>query len=128
MSKSFRPWTIDQPLLLPAIVQDFVGADHLARFVLALVYFGSSALRGNPTSGEKIKIAASRKLTYSPAKAVKELLNGCCGLQGTVHERREWPRASTLSRGLHRTLMCSTERSRPNEIALRRAIAGGGGL
>ncbi len=30
----------------------------------------------NPTSGEKIKIAASRKLTYSPAKAVKELLNG----------------------------------------------------
>jgi DNA-binding protein HU-beta len=30
----------------------------------------------NPTSGEKIKIAASRKLTYSPAKAVKELLKG----------------------------------------------------
>jgi DNA-binding protein HU-beta len=29
----------------------------------------------NPTSGEKIKIAASRKLTFSPAKAVKELLN-----------------------------------------------------
>ena len=31
---------------------------------------------GNPASGEKIKIAASRKLTYLPAKAVKELLNG----------------------------------------------------
>ena len=30
----------------------------------------------NPTSGEKIEIAASRKHTYSPAKAVKELLNG----------------------------------------------------
>ena len=30
----------------------------------------------NPASGEKIKIATSRKLTYSPAKAVKELLNG----------------------------------------------------
>jgi DNA-binding protein HU-beta len=30
----------------------------------------------NPGSGEKIKIAASRKLTYLPAKAVKELLNG----------------------------------------------------
>ena len=29
----------------------------------------------NPASGEKIKIAASRKLTYLPAKAVKELLN-----------------------------------------------------
>ena len=37
MSKTFRPWTIDQPLLLPASVQDFVGKDHLARFVLALV-------------------------------------------------------------------------------------------
>src|SRR5947208_3311932 len=37
MSKTFRPWTIDQPLLLPAVVQDFVGKDHLARFVLALV-------------------------------------------------------------------------------------------
>ena len=37
MSKTFRPWTIDQPLLLPASVQDFVGEDHLARFVLALV-------------------------------------------------------------------------------------------
>ena len=30
----------------------------------------------NAASGEKIKIAASRKLTYLPAKAVKELLNG----------------------------------------------------
>ena len=30
----------------------------------------------NPTSGEKIKIAATRKLSYSPAKAVKELLKG----------------------------------------------------
>ena len=37
MSKTFRRWTIDQPLLLPASVQDFVGEDHLARFVLALV-------------------------------------------------------------------------------------------
>jgi DNA-binding protein HU-beta len=29
----------------------------------------------NPASGDKIKIAASRKLTYLPAKAIKELLN-----------------------------------------------------
>ena len=34
MSKSFRPWTIDQPLLLPAIVQDFVGADANAQLIL----------------------------------------------------------------------------------------------
>jgi transposase len=37
MSKTFRPWKIDQPLLLPAKVQDFVGEGHLARFVLSLV-------------------------------------------------------------------------------------------
>ena len=37
MSKTFRSWTIDQPLLLLPSVQDFVGEDHLARFVLALV-------------------------------------------------------------------------------------------
>jgi transposase len=37
MSKTFRPWKIDQPLLLPASVQDFVGEDHLAGFVLSLV-------------------------------------------------------------------------------------------
>jgi transposase len=37
MSKYFRPWKIDQTQLLPASVQDFVGEDHLARFVVALV-------------------------------------------------------------------------------------------
>src|ERR1700730_6727675 len=37
MSKTFRPWKIDEPLLLPAQVRDFVAADHLARFVLSLV-------------------------------------------------------------------------------------------
>ena len=36
-SKTFRPWKIDQPLVLPPSVQDFVAKDHLARFVLALV-------------------------------------------------------------------------------------------
>ena len=37
MSKTFRPWRIDQPLLLPVTVQDFVDEDHLARFVVDLV-------------------------------------------------------------------------------------------
>ena len=30
----------------------------------------------NPANGEKIKIAASRKLTFAAAKAVKDTLNG----------------------------------------------------
>lgn len=29
-----------------------------------------------PSTGEKIKIAASKKLTFSPAKAIKDALNG----------------------------------------------------
>ena len=37
MSKTFRPWQIAEPLLFPPCVQDFVGADHLARFVVGLI-------------------------------------------------------------------------------------------
>jgi hypothetical protein len=37
MSKRFRPWKIDEPLLLPTTVQDFVAKEHLARLVLNLV-------------------------------------------------------------------------------------------
>src|SRR5436305_12455494 len=37
MSKTFRPWKIDEPLLLPPVVQEFVAKDHFARFVLSLV-------------------------------------------------------------------------------------------
>jgi transposase len=37
MSKSFRDWSLDQALLLPPSVHDFVPAGHLSRFVVALV-------------------------------------------------------------------------------------------
>src|ERR1700719_139347 len=37
MSKTFRAWKIDEPLLLPPMVEDFVARGHLARFVLSLV-------------------------------------------------------------------------------------------
>src|SRR3974390_940513 len=37
MSKTFRPWKIDEPLLLPPAVQEFVAKDDLAHFVLRLV-------------------------------------------------------------------------------------------
>jgi transposase len=37
MSKTFRPWKIDEPLLLPVTVADFVDESHLARFLLSLV-------------------------------------------------------------------------------------------
>jgi transposase len=37
MSKTFRDWSLDQALLLPPSVADFVPAGHLSRFVVALV-------------------------------------------------------------------------------------------
>ena len=36
MSKYFRPWNIDQALLLPPNVQDFVPKDHVSRFIVGL--------------------------------------------------------------------------------------------
>ena len=37
MSKHFRPWKIDQPLLLPPSVADFVPNEHVSRFIVGLV-------------------------------------------------------------------------------------------
>ena len=37
MTKTFRPWQVDQSLLLPPSVHDFVPADHPAHFVRDLV-------------------------------------------------------------------------------------------
>lgn len=53
MSKHFRPWKIDQPQLLPPSVQDYVPADHLSRFIVALVResLDLSAINGSYPSG-----------------------------------------------------------------------------
>src|ERR1700721_1331558 len=37
MSKYFRPWNIDQTLLLPPNVEDFVPKGHVSRFIVELV-------------------------------------------------------------------------------------------
>lgn len=37
MSKYFRPWNIDQTLLLPASVHNFVPRGHVSRFIVELV-------------------------------------------------------------------------------------------
>ena len=37
MKKTFRPWQVDQSLLLPPSVHEFVPADHPAHFVRDLV-------------------------------------------------------------------------------------------
>jgi hypothetical protein len=37
MSKTFRPWKIDEPQFLPPTMRDLVAEDHLACFVVSLV-------------------------------------------------------------------------------------------
>jgi len=53
MSKHFRPWKIDQTQLLPPSVQDYVPADHLSRFIVALVResLDLKEITGSYTSG-----------------------------------------------------------------------------
>ena len=37
MSKHFRPWNIDETLLLPPNVRDYVPKDDVSRFIVELV-------------------------------------------------------------------------------------------
>lgn len=69
MSKTFRNWGLDQALLLPPSVHDFVPAGHLSRFVVALVTeeLDLSAIMGS-YRGEK------GQPPYHPAMMVALLL------------------------------------------------------
>lgn len=71
MSKHFRPWKIDQAQLLPASVHDFVPADHLSRFVVALVTesLDLSAITSSYTS-------ALGQPPFDPRMMTALLLNG----------------------------------------------------
>ena len=81
MSKTFRPWTIDQPLLLPPSVQDFVGEDHLARFILALV------LEHLDLGEIEVAYASERgQPPFDPAMMTALLLYGYC--HGVYSSRR----------------------------------------
>ena len=53
MSKHFRPWAIDQTLLLPPSVRDFVPRDHISRFIVGLVResLDLGAITGSYSSG-----------------------------------------------------------------------------
>src|SRR5713226_3469964 len=76
MSKTFRPWKIDEPLLLPPTVQDFVGADHVARFVLSLVREAVDLARIAGTYGSE-----RGQPPFDPTMMTALLLYSyCCGI------------------------------------------------
>lgn len=73
MSKTFRAWRLDEPLLLPPSVEDFVPPDHLSRFVVSLVresldlraiYAAYSGEKGQPPYDPTMMVAL---LLYSYA-------------------------------------------------------------
>ena len=76
MSKTFRPWKIDEAQFLPPTVQDFVAKDHLARFMVSVVTeeLDLTAIRASYL-GEK------GQPPFHPAMMVALLLYGyCCGI------------------------------------------------
>ena len=89
MSKSFRPWRIDETQLLPASVQDFVGKDHLARLVVSLVREQLSLAEISASySGEK------GQPPYHPAMMTALLLHSYCS--GIYSSRRIAPGARPI--------------------------------
>jgi hypothetical protein len=101
MSKYFRPWNIDQTLLLPPNVQDFVPKGHVSRFIVELVresldlkeIMGSyvSGL-GQPPFDPRMMVALL--LHGYPATAGSPLPLGCAPIDA-VNQHRQ------LCRGQH---------------------------
>jgi transposase len=76
MSKHFRPWNIDQTLLLPPSVQNFVPKDHVSRFIVGLAResLDLKAIMGSYVSGHG-------QPPFDPRMMVSLLLHGyACGL------------------------------------------------
>ena len=97
--KTFRAWPIDQDMLLPPSVSDFVASDHPALFIrdlvreqldLSSIYATYSTLRGYPTYDPRMMVAL---LLYGYSRGVyssRRLARACeervdfmavCGLQ-----------------------------------------------
>lgn len=86
MSKTFRPWEVDQGWLLPASVHDFVPAGHLAHFVretvrndldLAEILASYEEERGAPPYHPAMMVAL---LLYGYSRGVyssRQLARGC---------------------------------------------------
>src|SRR2546425_5748401 len=92
MSKHFRPWKIDEAQLLPACVQDYVGKDHLARFVVALV-------RESLDLGRIVASYASSlgQPPYHAVMMVALLLYAyCCGIYSSDFRKRHLDALSGL--------------------------------
>jgi transposase len=106
MSKTFRPWDVDQIWLLPPSVQDFVPAGHLAHFVREVVCDGLdlSAIvalygeeRGQPPYHPGMMVAL---LLYAYSRGIyssRQIARGC-------EERLDFQAVTALNRPDFRTI------------------------
>jgi transposase len=81
VSKRYRTWKIDEPMLLPATVQEFVDKDYLARFVLNLVVEEIDL-----TEIERVYRVDRGQPPFEPAMMTALLLYGSCS--GIYSSRR----------------------------------------
>ena len=73
MSKYFRPWNIDQTLLLPPNVQDFVPKGHVSRFIIDLVResLDLKEITGSYVSGKPFTKTYRRISAHSTVSSTK---------------------------------------------------------
>lgn len=92
MSKHFRPWAIDQTLLLPPSVQDFVPHDHISRFIVGLVResLDLSAITGRYASGLGQPPFDPRMMTALLLHAYASGLYSSRRIARAAHERNDF--------------------------------------
>jgi hypothetical protein len=83
----FRPWNIDQTLLLPPNVQDFVAKGHVSRFIVELVResLDLKEITGSYVSG-------LGQPPFDPRMMVALLLHGYAGAVFVAADRQSLPR------------------------------------
>jgi transposase len=82
MSKQFRTCSLDQPLLLPPSLQDWLPETHLARFIVDVV----DHLNLSEILAEYARRDGRGMAAYHPVMMVRVLLYGYC--QGIVSSRK----------------------------------------
>src|SRR5437660_11491417 len=82
MGKCFRPDDLDQNLLLPPSLHDWLPEKHLARFLVDVV----DGLDLKAVYASYAEEDGRGQAAYSPRRMVRELLNGYC--RGTCSSRQ----------------------------------------
>ena len=112
MSKHFRPWSIDQTLLLPLNVRDFVPKDHVSRFIVGLV---RESLDLKAIMGSYVRWAGQPP--FDPRMMVSLLLHGYERAVFVARRMRE-PAASGTIRDDCRARSATSERSATSASAI----------